>query len=93
MEIKNVIVGPLETNCYLLIKEQNCLIIDPGEEADLIEKAIGNKKVVGIIITHYHFDHIGALEELREKYQILSLFSQYAHIFVSFSYVSQDLEF
>ncbi len=69
MEIKNVIVGPLETNCYLLIKEQNCLIIDPGEEADLIEKAIGNKKVVGIIITHYHFDHIGALEELREKYQ------------------------
>lgn len=69
MEIKNVIVGPLETNCYLLIEDQNCLVIDPGEEADLINKAIGDKKVVGIIITHYHFDHIGALEELKYKYQ------------------------
>lgn len=69
MEIKNVIVGPLETNCYLLIENQNCLVIDPGEEADLIKKAIGDKKVVGIIITHYHFDHIGALEELKYKYQ------------------------
>ncbi len=70
MKIKNVIVGPLETNCYLLIENQNCLIIDPGEEATLIEKAIGDNKVVGIVITHYHFDHIGALEELKNKYQV-----------------------
>lgn len=70
MKIKNVIVGPLETNCYLLIENQNCLIIDPGEEATLIEKAIGDNKVVAIVITHYHFDHIGALEELKNKYQV-----------------------
>lgn len=69
MEIKTIVVGPLETNCYLLIKEKNCLIIDPGAEAEVIKKAIGNYQVVGIIITHYHFDHIGALEELRNEYQ------------------------
>ncbi len=70
MKIKNIIVGPLETNCYLLTNGQNCLIIDPGEEADLIKKAIGDKNVVGIIITHYHFDHIGALERLKNDYQV-----------------------
>jgi hydroxyacylglutathione hydrolase len=70
MKIKNVIVGPLETNCYLLINSGKCFIIDPGEEAALIEKAIGDYKVVGIIITHYHFDHIGALEALKNKYQV-----------------------
>jgi len=70
MKIKNIIVGPLETNCYLLINSGKCFIIDPGEEATLIEKAIGDHKVVGIIITHYHFDHIGALEELKNKYQV-----------------------
>lgn len=69
MKIKNVIVGSLETNCYLLIKEGNCLIIDPGGEANVIRSAIGENKVVGIIITHYHFDHIGALEALKSNYQ------------------------
>ena len=70
MKIKNVVVGPLETNCYILVKEDNCLIIDPGEEADVIKKEVGENKVVGIIITHYHFDHIGALEELKHTYQV-----------------------
>ena len=61
MEINRVIVGPLDTNCYILSIEDKCLVIDPGDEYDKIKEVIGNKKVVGIIITHYHFDHIGAL--------------------------------
>jgi len=61
MQINRVVVGPLETNCYILIKDNKCLVIDPGDEIDKIKKEIGNKEVVGVIVTHYHFDHIGAL--------------------------------
>ena len=62
MEINRVVVGPLETNCYILKKDNKCLVIDPGDEYDKIEKNIGQNEVVGVIITHYHFDHIGALK-------------------------------
>ena len=61
MEINRVIVGDLFTNCYILSIGNKCIVIDPGDEYNKIKKIIGNKKVVGVIITHYHFDHIGAL--------------------------------
>ena len=61
MQINRVIVGDLETNCYILIKDDKCLVIDPGDEIDEIKEEISNKKIVGVIVTHYHFDHIGAL--------------------------------
>ena len=62
MEINRVVVGYLETNCYVLVKDNECLVIDPGDEIDKIKKVIGDKKVVGVIITHHHFDHVGALK-------------------------------
>lgn len=71
MEINKVIVGYLQTNCYLLFKNNNCLIIDPGAEENKIIKAIGDRKVVGILVTHYHPDHIGALEILKNKYNCM----------------------
>jgi len=61
MKINKVVVGPLETNCYVLEEDNKCIIIDPGDEYNKIKKVIGDKVVVGVIITHYHFDHIGAL--------------------------------
>ena len=69
MNIKTIVVGPLEENCYIVEKDNKCIIIDPGDEVDKIISNI-TKEVVGILITHYHFDHIGALEELKEKYNI-----------------------
>ena len=62
MKINRVIVGPLDTNCYVLEMDNKCLVIDPGDEIDKIKEIIGNKEIVGVIITHYHFDHIGALD-------------------------------
>lgn len=70
MKIKIVPVGSLETNCYIISKNDKCIIIDPGDEAIKIIKEIGNLKPVAIIITHNHFDHIGALEEIKNHYQI-----------------------
>lgn len=62
MKIEKVVVGSLETNCYILSINNKCLVIDPGDEYNKIKEIISNKKVVGVIVTHYHFDHIGALD-------------------------------
>lgn len=61
MQIDRVIVGELQTNCYILSIDNECIVIDPGDEYNKIKNYIGDKKVVGVIITHHHFDHIGAL--------------------------------
>lgn len=69
MNIKTLKIGFLETNCYILNKENDFLIIDPADEANLIiQNCPGN--IVGTIVTHHHFDHIGALDELNTKYKI-----------------------
>lgn len=70
MNIKNIKVGELQTNCYLIEKDNNCLIIDPGAEYPKIKELLKNKHLIGIIITHYHFDHIGCLDTLKEEYKI-----------------------
>lgn len=66
MKIESIRVGMLGTNCYILGKNDKVLVVDPGDEADKIKSIIGKRKVVGIIVTHYHFDHIGALNEIKQ---------------------------
>lgn len=68
MKIEIVKVGKLECNCYLLGIGDKVLVIDPGDDYRKIKEIIGTREVVGIIITHYHFDHIGALEEMVRDY-------------------------
>lgn len=69
MKIKTVIVGELETNCYIVENEDSCLIIDPGDEFLKIKNNI-DKKVIGVLLTHRHFDHVGALEEIVDYYNV-----------------------
>src|SRR5574344_1828077 len=69
MVIKTIVVGPLDTNCYLLIKNNHVLIIDPGDEFNKIDRELTGFIIDGILITHNHFDHIGALKEIKNKYQ------------------------
>lgn len=68
MEIKKVEVGFLKENCYVLINSLEALIIDPGADKEKIINLVGNKKVLAILITHYHFDHVGALEQIKTYY-------------------------
>lgn len=70
MNIQTVVVGSLDTNCYLIIKENNCLIVDPGADFKKIVKAIDGLQVVGILITHHHPDHIGVMNDLKNAYQV-----------------------
>lgn len=70
MKIETIPVGELETNCYLVDINNKVLIIDPGDEFNKIKKQIGKRKVVGVLLTHFHFDHIGALEEVLSHYNL-----------------------
>lgn len=70
---KRVPLGPLQTNAYLYAKENgDCIIFDPGEEAQKLIGIIREKgwKPVAILLTHAHFDHIGAVDPIREHYHI-----------------------
>ncbi len=70
MKIERVIVGPMyQVNCYVVGNHEKVIVIDPGDEPEKIINKIGNRNVEYILNTHLHVDHIGAVEELREKYQ------------------------
>ena len=62
MNINCVKVGYLRTNCYIIEKDNKVLVIDPADEYLNIKEGIGNNEVEGVIITHHHPDHVGALD-------------------------------
>lgn len=68
MEVRKIKVGYLQTNCYILIEQGSCLIIDPGDQYYSIESQIGHNQILGVLITHHHPDHIGALEQIQKTY-------------------------
>lgn len=70
MNIEVIKVGYLQTNCYVLTIDNECLVIDPGDEFERIKNKIGKKTVLKVLLTHHHFDHIGALDDLIEKYNV-----------------------
>ena len=74
MEIKNVLVSEAYTNCYLVKNEENDegFIIDPGGSALKISRCVEQMGMTpkAILLTHGHFDHIGAVDELRDRYNI-----------------------
>lgn len=69
MKIKRLILPPLDNNCYIISNNGEAIIVDPSSNEKLIEKYIeeNNLKTVAIFITHYHFDHIGALDYFKKK--------------------------
>jgi hydroxyacylglutathione hydrolase len=74
MKYESVIVGALETNCYLVYCQETleCAVIDPGAEPEKIFRAIGHKglKPTALINTHGHVDHVGANRDIKDKFDI-----------------------
>ncbi|KUP05969.1 hypothetical protein Q73_09305 [Bacillus coahuilensis m2-6] len=73
MKWMKIPLGPLQTNCYIVYNDQKeCVIFDPGEEAaKLMAKIDGQRlKPLAILLTHAHFDHIGAVDKIRNQYKV-----------------------
>ncbi len=68
MTVKKLVLGDLSTNCYIIWQDDSdtCAVIDPAAHAETIlsEAKKYGKTIDSILLTHCHFDHIGALEEL-----------------------------
>ena len=66
MIIEQIIVGSLETNCYVLKKDKKGLIIDPGDEPEKILRATTGLEIELILATHRHHDHTTALPAVKK---------------------------
>lgn len=72
--IKKLILGNMEENCYVVYNnERHCFIVDPGAQGQKIAKFVQEQelKIDGIVLTHGHFDHIGAVDYLYDKFHCL----------------------
>lgn len=72
MNISKIITGVASENCYFVQKNDQLLIIDPGAEPERILDKIDSlaAEPIAILLTHAHFDHIGALDAIRQVYDI-----------------------
>lgn len=70
MEIKVIVVGEIDTNCYVVSdpETKEAVVIDPGDDGSVIMEYINSKalQVKYILNTHGHFDHMEAVEYLRQ---------------------------
>jgi hydroxyacylglutathione hydrolase len=73
MKWKKLTVGPVQENTYIVFNQKKeAIIIDPGSEGKRIIQSIESLQVnpLAVLLTHAHFDHIGGVDEVRERYDL-----------------------
>lgn len=73
MRTTTLSLGMLQTNCYIVEDDQSrALIVDPGAKAEKVIAFLEKEHItpVAIVLTHGHFDHIGAVDALYQQYHI-----------------------
>ncbi len=74
MTVKEFQVGMVGTNCFLAVNSETgeMLVIDPGDNADVIADYVSKKELhpKAVLLTHGHFDHCMAAQQLAEQYQV-----------------------
>ena len=70
--VERLVVGELAVNCYLVenVETRECFIVDPGAEAQRIIAAVGDRKPCAVLLTHGHYDHIGAVDAVCGHFDI-----------------------
>lgn len=88
MKIQRVVVGQLETNCWVVSNDSgDVAVIDPGDDTDAICAAIDGlgfkaPHVGAVILTHGHFDHVGAADEVADDNGSFIYLSSPEHEFI-----------
>ena len=62
--VEHLVLGPIQTNVYLVTCGDELMVVDPGDGCAEILDALNGRAVKAIVLTHCHFDHIGAAAEL-----------------------------
>lgn len=74
LEIFRKTLGNMGTNCYILVNHDinECVVFDPADEADVLKEIFDTPayKLQAIFLTHGHYDHIGAVNALKEAYGV-----------------------
>ena len=82
MKINQYVVGPVQTNCYLVMNDETkeALFVDPGESAKALAQKAREEGVtpVAILLTHGHFDHATGAEDLSAEFDGIPIYVQEA---------------
>lgn len=65
VKLEVLVMGPIENNVYIIEGPGATFVVDPTEQAGRIVEVLNGRKLVAIVLTHAHWDHVGAAAELR----------------------------
>ena len=63
-EIRNFVVGPIQTNCYAYVSGGACMVVDPGAAGAAVAEHLADVRVECVVATHGHGDHVGGVSAL-----------------------------
>ncbi|MCP3025691.1 MBL fold metallo-hydrolase [Halobacillus sp. A5] len=72
LNITRLPLGLMGTNSYIISENKKAVVVDPGGDFQKLDQTVKEKglEVIAILLTHAHFDHIGAVDETRDAYQV-----------------------
>ena len=94
LKVHTIITGSLSENCYLAedTETRECIVVDPGSDKNKIIAKIGELGLTpkAILVTHYHFDHVNAVDDIRDEYGIEVYSSEAEKDLLEICYEVQD---
>ncbi len=81
LELRTRPVGPYNMNAYALVcpSTKQSVLIDPGDDANALQEMLKDTRPIAILLTHTHFDHVGALAEMRSRLKVQLLLHRGPH--------------
>ena len=72
LELRTRPVGPYSVNAYALVcpVTGQSVLIDPGDDPDALQEMLKETRPIAILLTHTHFDHVGALKAMRARLKV-----------------------